>query len=222
MKYILTLLIPISLLSYVYSQNSTVSSNITTSEKNPKSPKWAMNKKQFLTLLNENGMTFKMPKNFTEAKIEENRDMPINYAIKSKDGNFEVRYWIESIPKLKEMMKGVIGGKDPNSFYKSQVEINAMNISGHSHPIKLNAPPDEAVKYEFGGDKALYCKVVFHYKPTEYSKGFSRGIFWVVYKKDKANIYITFMSKDISHDKFIKYLEDSFYTVQFKGAKVEG
>lgn len=116
--------------------------------------------KDFSELLTRAKITFIRPEGMMEVKCIENRQMNYEYALKSKDKNFEVRYAIRPMDnKLKEYAEAKKRGDlmiHPNNWKETVFQATLLNIGiggSDSHQLpNITFFDSTAVRKEFNAD----------------------------------------------------------------------
>ena len=172
----------------------------------------------FIQLLVDNQLQFDMPEGFGETEIKENRDLYYNYAIKSENSSFEVRYTIFSLkPLLKEYEESLTDSTKtmlaPNSYHKSMYMANILNVSqaGMENMPGSTPFPSEAVKTEFGAD---YGATAFFPANSEFAKDHEFCMMILLHKDDVADVFISILAN--TPEEIEENLMTVFHACRFK------
>ncbi|MBN1250567.1 MAG: tetratricopeptide repeat protein [Bacteroidales bacterium] len=76
----------------------------------------AMKEEEFRKLTKELNIAFNIPDNFIKTDVIANSNMPYYFAIKHKNADFEIRFYIESFAKIQEQMKQLGASNDSTWF----------------------------------------------------------------------------------------------------------
>jgi hypothetical protein len=161
-------------------------------------------------------MKLNIPTGYIESKVIENHDMGYDYAIKSQDNDFELRYAIRPITQTtyandteKKMMEDHIAFR--NSSYKVILMTIIINVAGGDQATKLQVYDESAVKKEFNADWGATTIVE---TKSDFGKGFKTCMIVTIHKKDVADAYFFFMFS--TKEQFMKYALPLFHSLQFE------
>lgn len=111
---------------------------------------------EFQKHINPIGLIYLMSSGYKETFVTENKDLKYDFAIKSENADFEVRYTIWSLkPTLEEYKKCKLDKNctmvNPNSIYQGIVEANVLNMTA-GLDADIGPFPPMAVREEFNAD----------------------------------------------------------------------
>ena len=171
----------------------------------------------FKNQLAKAGLSFEMPKGYTETKIISNQQMNYEYAIKHPEKNFEVRYAIRPLEDLiksfNESEKNKKTGDiniNPNQFFASSFQATCLNISGGQMP-RVNQFPKQAVKLEFNAD---WGATTFMKVGKEFGQQYQFCMLIAIHKDNLADAYIFYLSD--KQETISELVEPVFHSLKFK------
>jgi len=145
--------------------------------------------KDFSTLIEENNMTFTMPKGFYEVPVRENNDLQYHYAMKDSATGNEMRYYVYSDTNSYENTYGVPLNNDimVNIFYSI-----LMKVSGASKDNlpKVTQLKDRDMKIDYDANNGALSE--FKLK-SDFGKGYTYCIMKFVHKEDVGFFFVFWM-----------------------------
>lgn len=173
--------------------------------------------KAFTDLLATSNMTFEQPSNLEATKTIENGQMNYEYAIKHPTKKFEIRYAIRPLNQLlkdyTEREKNKKPGDtniDPNTLYKSLLQVTVLNISGGQLPT-IGEFGKQAVKQEFNADWGATTVVPVG---KEFGQQYKYCMVVALHKHNVADAYIFYLSD--TKDGFMEAIKPTFHALKFK------
>jgi hypothetical protein len=147
----------------------------------------------FELLLQETGMCFAQPEEFSPVPVIPDQVWAYHHAVLSPSRNLEIRYRIDSLPRLTaeraQMQRGMTEwvGVDINKIYHTNAAATLFNLSGG-----LDRPfspfPAEAVRAEFGADWGGIADFML---PQRGSGDLYRvGVLIALHRDERADAYV--------------------------------
>ena len=172
----------------------------------------------FSGLLNRAQMTFTQPEGLTVILSPvKNGQMNYEYAVKSPDKGFEVRYTVRPLDSLlmkyAEFEKNKAPGSaqiSPNKFYPAAFIATMMNITG-GHMSKVVPYNTEAVKKEFNADWGATC---IGNVTGDFGKGYTYCMAVAIHKDNVGDAYYFYLSDN--QDNLKTMLTPVFHALVFK------
>ncbi|TGK12911.1 hypothetical protein EHO60_03285 [Leptospira fletcheri] len=176
----------------------------------------------FQTILRKNGLLIRqvVPPKFTPVAVDAEIPFRHNYAIKSTDGEIEIRYKIISIPEylkefeeVKKNYPQAILVPPKKDDYLKEFIMNLQNLAGKPENIMGSKPfPEKAVKDEFGADWGSSSHLILN---PEYDKKYTYCMLVVLHKDQVADVYVMYLAKDLNE--LTKFLKEThlFYNIRF-------
>lgn len=147
----------------------------------------------FQELLNETGVVLTPPEGFIPCATRDNSVFAYQYAHRSPSGDLELRYRIDSIPRLKEQRRianegiEVLSSVDLNKLHKMAYMAALFNLSGgETRAVHEHTP--EVAREAFGADWAAAC--FFPLADNGFAPGYDAAVASCFHKKDVADAYL--------------------------------
>jgi hypothetical protein len=170
---------------------------------------------EFEQLLQETGMRFAQPHGFTPVSVVPG-GWVYHHAVQSPSGNLEIRYRIDSLPRLAteraHAQRGmtVLASVDLNQIYGANAMATLFNLSG-GQERPLSAFPVEAVRAEFGADWGAISDFLL---PQESFGGEYRvGVLIALHRDDRADAYVLGLLRTPGVE--FDLLQQNFYALTF-------
>ncbi|WP_214072891.1 hypothetical protein [Mucilaginibacter sp. dw_454] len=181
---------------------------------------------KFQKLLDQTGMTFKMPEGSVKIPIVKNMQIHYDYAVSYPSRNMEIRYTIvpmgKRVAEYQEFQKKHDPGSsmaDPNKMFEISAIVTATNMGGGTQDttIKGRKFPTTDVKNEFGADIGGFLMVQVKNNSAGTNYKFCSMV--ALQKDNVANVYIFFLCN--SMQEFVQNLKDLgplgiYYALRFK------
>lgn len=171
----------------------------------------------FTALLDRAQLTFTPPEGMVEVPIVKNGQMNYEYALKSKDKAFEIRYTIRPLDSMlmryAEQEKNKKPGDvnlSPNTLHTTAFMATIMNISGGKLP-QIKEFDAGAVKNEFSADwgATTFCQPV-----REFAGEYKYCMAITIHKDNVADAYCFFLSGN--QENYQTLLAGAFHGLRFK------
>lgn len=181
---------------------------------------------KFNKLLDETGMTFKMPEGSVKTPIVANRQIHYDYAVNYPDRNMEVRYTIvpmaNRVAEYQKFLKNHEPGSsmiDPNKMFDAMAFATVTNVGGGMRDTTIKgrrfAPAD--VKKEFGADYGAFLMVPVKNNSSGTSYKFCSMV--ALQKDNVASVYIFYLCNSMK-ELFDNYQaigpQNIYYALRFK------
>ena len=147
----------------------------------------------FEALLDEGGLSWDKPSGFEEVALRENSLLPYEMAIRSADGEMEIRYAIRPLQRIEIDYNDPHGAApDPNHIFPLmfQALTGKLSAGGRSPSREYR---QEEVKEKFNADWAAV--VVFDVEP-EFTRDFSSGLMLAMHRNRMADAYVVYLFND--------------------------
>ena len=171
----------------------------------------------FTALLTRAQLTFTPPEGMVEVPIVKNGQMNYEYALKSKDKAFEVRYTIRPLDSMlmrfAEQEKNKKPGDvniSPNNYHAGAFMATVMNIGGGKLPQIKEFDPG-AVKNEFNAD---WGATTFCIPAHEFAGDYKYCMAITIHKENVADAYCFFLSD--TQENYQTLLAAAFHGLRFK------
>jgi hypothetical protein len=187
---------------YLFSQNN----NSNSKKAGQKKPK----ENSFEYLLQKCKLEFTIPEEFKIIKPKKNSDISYQFAIKDKNENYEIRYFI--IP-FDQFYKDSANKIDPNRNSNIFLTTTVLNASGYDaeHIPEINTFPAEYVQNEFNAD---WGAVSLFAPKSDFGKGYKYCVVNSIRKDSVCQVFFIDLFDDF-RSQFAIYNEH-FYTIKFK------
>jgi len=172
----------------------------------------------FSNRLSRSQLTFTAPEGYKEVPVISNGQMHYEYAIKSRDKNFEVRYAVTPLDSIFIQIKAMkndtnlvhVTAVSPNKLYYASFLAAMANISGGGQP-KVQAFPPAAVKHDFNADwgASSVCEV-----SGEFGKGYKYCMAVAIHKDNLADAYVFYLADNLQDIQAL--MDPIFYNMKFK------
>lgn len=171
---------------------------------------------EFEQLLQETGMRFAQPDGFESVPVITDQGWVYHHAVRSPSRNLEIRYRIDSLPRLAaeraHVQQGmtVLASVDLNQIHRANAVATLFNLSG-GQDRPLNAFPAEAVRAEFGADWGAIADFVLpqHGSGDEYRV----GVLIALHRDDRADAYVLGLLRTPGVE--FDLLQQNFYALTF-------
>jgi hypothetical protein len=148
----------------------------------------------FELLLQETGMRFVQPDGFAPAPVIPDQGWAYHHAVLSPSGNLEIRYRIDSLPRLaaemaqmRQDMSEWVGVNNINQIYRANAAATLFNLSG-GQDLQFSPFPVEAVRAEFGADWGAIADFMRPQRNPD--DGYRCGALIVLHLDDRADAYM--------------------------------
>jgi len=164
-----------------------------------------LNDTLFIQLLNENVLELKIPNNFEITEVVKNYDVFYQYAIKHKNSDFEIRYYIQSADYNTVNTSPI--QRDNISY--SMFTILTMNASGSnwSNTPEIKEIPISSFNFTWEAYSGFYTKPEFG-KDFNYCEIYARRL------KSSQMLYYFMMFNDYQAEKYL--VEKALNTIKKK------
>jgi hypothetical protein len=177
----------------------------------------------FELLLQETGMRFVHPDGFTPVAVLPDQVWTYHHAVLSPSRNLEIRYRIDSFPRLAaeqvQLQRGMTEwiSVDINAIHHTNAAATLFNLSGGQN-LLLNPFPAEAVHAEFGADWGAIADFVL---PQLGSNGEYRvGALIALHRDDRADAYVLGLLRAPGVE--FDLLQKNFYALTFRKRRQQG
>lgn len=181
---------------------------------------------KFNKLLDETGMTFKMPEGSVKIPIVANRQIHYDYAVNYPNRNMEVRYTIvpmaSRVAEYQKFLKNHEPGSsmiDPNKMFDAMAFATVTNVGGgmRDTTIKGRRFITADVKKEFGADYGAFLMVPVKNNSSGTTYKFCSMV--ALQKDNVANVYIFYLCNSMK-ELFDNYqaigAQNIYYALRFK------
>ena len=167
--------------------------------------------RHFKKLLNEAGLQLSSGKEFNVIKPKLNLIQQYENALRSKDGELEIRYAIRPLSRVKIDYEDPHGSApDPNHLFPLLLNSMIENLSNGGDTSKREYPSKQALKL-FNADWASAAA----FDVTEdFSKKYKQGLLIAIHKNDKADAYAIYLYNN--YQKVKKVIESNLVMLRFK------
>lgn len=181
---------------------------------------------KFNKVLEETGITFKMPEGSVKTPVVKNRQIFYQYAVKYPDRNLEIRYTVvpmaKRVAEYQEFQKSHAPGSsmvDPNKMFEISAYVTATNAGGgiQDTTIKGRKFPTADVKKEFGADYGGFLMVPI--KNNSFGTDYKFCSMVALQKDNVANVYIFYLCNSMK-ELFDTYqaigAQNIYYALRFR------
>jgi len=167
----------------------------------------------FKSLLEQSGMVFGMPENFTPVAAKGNDSVLYHHAVAAPPpGKLELRYQLVAPAAPPPGGFKLTAAAEPGAVRQAMLLSVIMNIA--ARVIAPPSPfPEEAVRGEFAADWGAVCRVEL--KPSAFAEGFRECMILALHRGGSA-AYVFMLYDDFERSGDL--LESSFYTLKFAAA----
>lgn len=170
----------------------------------------------FKLLLQKTGMRFTQPDGFAPVPVIPDQVWAYHYAVLSPSRNLEIRYRIDSLPRLAaeraQMQRGMteLVSVDINQIYRTSAAATLFNLSG-GQDRPLNPFPAEAVRAEFGADWGAIADFMLPQRSS--SDEYRVGVLIALHLDDRADAYVLGLLREPGVE--FDLLQQNFYSLIF-------
>lgn len=170
----------------------------------------------FPSLLKESGLSFTLPADFHELKVEPVYVLPYEKRVRNKDDSLEIRYAIRPLDRIEIAYDDPHNSAPhPNDLFEMLFRTLTETLAGNTY-VRSRAYTAEQAKEKFNAGWASLG--VFDLSP-DVSPDYKQGMLLAIHHNDKADAYLLFLTNDLQKQKeTIKRARDSLkFTVFEKG-----
>jgi len=170
----------------------------------------------FELLLQETGMRFEQPNGFVPVPVRPDQVWAYHHAVLSPSRNLEIRYRIDSLPRLAaqrtQARQGmtVLASVDINQIYCANAAATLFNLSG-GQDRPFNAFPAEAVRAEFGADWGAIVDFMLPQRSS--SDEYKVGVLIALHRDDRADAFVLGLLREVGVE--FDLLQKNFYSLVF-------
>ena len=170
----------------------------------------------FEMLLLETGMRFEQPDGFVPVPVRPDQVWAYHHAVLSPSHNLEIRYRIDSLPRLvaerAQLQRGVteLVSVDINQIHRTVAAATLFNLSG-GQDRPLNPFPAEAVRAEFGADWGAIVDFMLPQRSS--SDEYKVGVLIALHRDDRADAFVLGLLREVGVE--FDLLQKNFYSLVF-------
>lgn len=170
-------------------------------------------KVDFTDLLQEGGLEWTPPKDFSELPLQQSRLLPHEKRLLSADGLVEIRYAIRPLGRIEIAYDDPHSSAPaPNDLFEMLFRSISEAMAADSRPLSRAYLPQDA-KREFN---AGWASIAVFDIDSNTSKEFSQAMLITIHQNDKADAYTLILTNDLQqHKERIKKLRNSLKFASF-------
>ncbi|MSQ50337.1 MAG: hypothetical protein EXR28_00470 [Betaproteobacteria bacterium] len=167
-------------------------------------------------LSRETGMVFTQPEGFTPIAVTLNEVWAYHHAVLSPSCNLEIRYRIDSLPRLAAQRAGLqqgmtlVASVETNEIYRANAAATLFNLSG-GQDRPFNPFPAEAVRAEFGADWGAIADFLLPQRNPD--DGYRVGLLIALHRDNRADAYVLGLMRKPGVE--FDLLRKNFYSLTF-------
>lgn len=165
----------------------------------------------FADLLNEAGLELSLPDGFNEIRLEENPLLQHEKAVRSTDGNLELRYVVRPLSRIEiDYNDPHSAMPEPNHMFNMLFHTLVGNLTKRGSRSPTKEYSRAQAKAFFNADWSAVS--VFDVVP-EYSDQYSQVMMLALHKNDRADAYAIFLFND--YDQVKSLVQQSMSALKF-------
>ncbi len=168
-------------------------------------------KSTFISLLDEAGLDFQLPKEFHRIDVQSNEFFPYEYAVRKNNDSMEIRYSVRPLSRIEiDYEDPHNAAPEPNHIFNMMFNALIGQLSnGGSSPHREYSAGD--AKAKFNADWAGLS--LFDIQP-DYSSDFKQAFLLALHKNNLSDAYLVILFND--YESIKPQLEQAMQSLRFK------